>query len=219
MVSFLLDRNYSGLHVNDLATKQILLLENLRSCGMNVMETGRLECESSVLPTITHSLYPTCLHSSKDISFCASCFETGSSQDSILNSMRPYDISTHNINSHDLMRSGGITSSNLPLIDQVTHVSPSQSSDYRQGTLANLGLKLHNSFVHLDNLSNISSLSPSYSSLANLYSPSGHLTRVSSPPHVDRALSGPAFSWTQSRSAGLFTSRCHGKCFPLFHLN
>ena len=225
MVYFSTCRKHTGFEIDNLlASRQTALvtsntfppggIQTLCSCDLKGMEAGhagRLECESSVLPGINHNIYPNCLHSSKDLSFCASCFETGSSQDTIINSMRPYEISTHNISSHDLMRSGGISSNNLPLIDQVSHVTPVQNSDFRQGSLANLGLKLHNSFVHLDNLSNISNFSPGYSSLANLYSPTGHLARVSSPPHVDRSLSGPSYSWTQARSSGLFTSRCHGK--------
>lgn len=223
MVSLFTYRNYTGFDIDALlrpkqkgaTVNKNADKEDLSGFDAKVMESGhsgRLHCENAIIPNVSHVTYANHVHSSKDLNFCASCFDTGNTHENLLNSMRPYEISTHNISSHDLLRSGGMSTNPLPVIEQVSRVSPIQNTDIRPAALGNLGLKLHNSFVHLDNFSNLSNMSnipPSYSSLANLYSPTGHLTRVSSPPHIDRTFAGPSFSWAQTRGAGLFTARCH----------
>lgn len=172
--------------------------------------SGKFQCESSGLPTGNNVIHANHVHSSRDFGFCASCFENGNAQENIFTSIKPYEIPSYN----DLMRSGNMTTNTLPLMDNVGIIPSVQTSDIRQSSLGNLGLKLHNNLNHLDslsNLSNMSSITPGYSTIANLYSPTSHLARVCSPPHVEHSLSGTTLSWTQTRGGGLFTSRCHGK--------
>lgn len=167
-----------------------------------MMDAGRLYCESSgSLPICANHVH------SKDINFCTTCFENNS-HENLINNIRPYEIPSYS----DLMRSGGLSTNTLPLIDTVNVVPQIQNTDIRQPSLGSLGIKLHNNLTHLENLSNLSNISninPGYSSIANLYSPSSHLARVCSPPHIDRGLSGTTLSWTQTRAGGLFTSRCN----------
>ena len=206
-------RKYTGFEIDFLPGPEQTISNVARlHCGeedssvrqRKMMEAGRLHCESSGgLPICANHVH------SKDINFCTTCFENNT-HENILNSIRPYDIPSYN----DLMRSSGLSTNTLPLIDNVSIVPQIQNSDIRQSSLGSLGIKLHNNLTHLESLSslsNISNINPGYSSISNLYSPSSHLARVCSPPHVDRGLSGTTLSWTQSRGGGLFTSRCNGK--------
>ena len=214
MVPLFKYRKYTGFEVDFLLGPEVTanIGASEKVCGTrqrNMMDTGRLFCESSgSIPICANHVH------SKDINFCTTCYENNS-HENILNNIRPYEIPSYS----DLMRSGGISTNTLPLIDSANVVQQIQNSDIRQSSLGNLGIKLHNNFTHLENLSNLSSISninPGYSSIANLYSPGSHFARVCSPPHIDRGLSGTNLSWTQTRAGGLFTSRCNGKRFTEF---
>ena len=211
MVPLFKYRKYTGFEIDFLLGPK----QTISSCSSDkdsvtrqrkMMDTGRLYCESSgSLPICASHVH------SKDINFCPTCFENNS-HENIINSIRPNESPSYS----DLMRSGGLSTNTLPLIDTANVVPQIQNSDIRQSSLGSLGIKLHNNLTHLENLSNLSNISninPGYSSIANLYSPSSHLARVCSPPHIDRALSGTTLSWTQTRAGGLFTSRCNGKWF------
>ncbi|WAR21402.1 EMX1-like protein [Mya arenaria] len=162
--------------------------------------------------------------------FCSQCFDSPASQiqDNLLNSMRSYEMSTQcisNINnptSCNIMRPTGYSNPHArhwPLLDSSAHHPSGQQQELRSsGGLGNIGLKLHNSFMQLDNISNlnisniptIASLANNYSPFSNLYSPMAQSQLGSSlmTPRFDHGVPGTAFPWSSSRGAGFLTSRC-----------
>ena len=164
--------------------------------------------------------------------FCNQCFDSSSThiQDNLLNSVRSYDMSAQCVSNLNSVGASGCTrhagygmSHQRPwslLETSPPTAGPPQDIRSSHG-LTNIGLKLHNSFMHLDNISNInisnisniSSLASSYSPFSSLYSPVGHQQLGSSlmTSRFDHGVPGPAFPWSSTRGAGFLTSRCPGK--------